>query len=163
MLFCCLGKQAHRIRAVCHCRRICWVIEYHRLCARSYRCIEALFFYRKALACVGRNLDAHSSGKLDLLSVHRKIWRENKHLVAGVENAEHNKRHSKAARRSHQDALRLDRLPKVLAPCAAKSVYKLRVAVRIAVVGVPCLRVAEGGADYFLIGHDVRIADTEVY
>ena len=34
---------------------------------------------------------------------------------------------------------------------------------RIAVVGVSCLRVAEDGADYFLIGHDVRIADAEVY
>lgn len=56
-----------------------------------------------------------------------------------------------------------DRLSEILAPGAAKSVYKLRVAVRIAVVGVPCLRVAEGGADYFLIGHDVRIADAEVY
>lgn len=108
-------------------------------------------------------IGANAAGKLDLLSVHRKIGRENKHLVAGVENAEHNKRHSKAARRGHQDVLRVDHLSEILAPGAAKSVYKLGVAVRIAVVGVPCLRVAEGGADYFLIGHDVRIADAEVY
>ena len=53
-------------------------------------------------------------------------------------------------------------LLKILLPRAAHRVYKLRVALGVAVARVPGLRVTEGGVYYALVGDEIRVADTQV-
>ena len=55
-----------------------------------------------------------------------------------------------------------ERLVKILLPCAAHRVYKLRIALGVAVACVTGLRVTESGVYYALVGDEIRVADTQV-
>ena len=157
-----LSQNLQRITAIGHAGGIRGIIENNGLCARRNGGTQALGGDRVVLLLVCWYFHAHAAGQFDLAAIHGKIRRKDDHLITGVQNSEHDKRHAKTAGSGDKHVVMRQLLRKIFFPGFANCVDQLPVAARVAIVRVAGARVAEGGVQDGFVGGKIRVADAQV-
>ena len=124
--------------------------------------LQGVFVNGPAVLGLCRHLHAHAARQFNLRAVDGKVRAKDDHLVARVDQGEHQQAHPQAAGGGDQHIFPVQLLAVVLPPGVHHGGNQLRVPLGIPVMGVAVLGVLKGGGDDARIGGKVRIADAQV-